>query len=257
MLLRSAVFNVTRQSVTTWKLEDSVDDFKKMSFFNFGYLAHVIGVFLCPFLNISHPQLWRSCRLVAHSIDYVVLDLTTSATRLGLLLIFGLLTVFCFLWVANYHILVIYRAQINDSVQELSLNERSQFYLYPRKSSSKRYIRPRSRVEAHHEHMIYTCLISWELAAWFSMTWVMGIRFVVSLLFVKAVSYRNFGLSCLMLGIAASISSEDLSQEQKIAQSILDSLSKHSSPTKSSFHLLSETLSWMLNNNKENTKQLF
>ena len=231
----------------------------KMFFFRYYYVTHLLGTFLCPLLHVSHPQYLRMCRLAAHSLDYLFLDLTPAKTKWEILLIFGIFTAICFVGVANYHVIVILRTQLEESSGDLTLQDRSQFIFNPKAKSSKKYVKPRTTVEVHHEQVLSSCLSIWKWIAYAMMFWIMGVRFFVSLIFVKAVQYRNFGLCCICLGVATVITSVDISHEQRLAQTLLDGILRYNSPTKESFNIVTETISWLLSseNNKEVAKSLF
>ena len=55
------------------------------------------------------------------------------------------------------------------------------------------------------------------------------------------------------------ITSVDISHEQRLAQTLLDGILRYNSPTKESFNIVTETISWLLSseNNKEVAKSLF
>ena len=220
------------------------------------YVSHLVGAFLCPLLNVSHPQFLRVCKMLAHSLDYIFLDLTSTKTRWEILFFFGIFTVVCFIGVSNYHVIVVFKTQLDESRNDMTLQERSQLITNHRRSS-KRYTKPRTTIEIHHERVITSFLTIWELAAWIVMMWIMGSKFVICMVYVKAVHYRNFGIACICLGLAAAICSMDTSHEESLAKSILEGVLEHGRPNRRSFNSLIELVSWLTSTNKASTETLF
>ena len=234
---------------------------------------HLVGAFLCPLLNLNWPQYLQILQLVTNAVDYLILDSTPIQTRWDILLLFGVVTAVCYLGVSQYHVVVVMANHFNptsvasmdkppkkmaaETSDVLSLVDRSQLLTYPRKKTSKKYKRPKTSIEIHHETVIVSFLWIWDLSAYAVMVWILGFKFVISLVYSKCVYYRNFGGACLCLGLAVTYSSFETYYEKRLARSIADGLIRHMSRSEESYNVVKDVLSWIFENiNKAVSKSM-